>query len=100
MTTKAQTNPYDDIFGKSESAPASVPKPKNQPTSTQSESEPPPKKEAAASDVKMSTYRLTESDYRLLKGLAARDGMKLNDIIYEALRQYCKGRGVELTGSV
>lgn len=42
------------------------------------------------------TLRLHPDDHLAVKQLALRDKRQMNDLIYEALRLYCKSRGVQL----
>jgi hypothetical protein len=47
-------------------------------------------------DTQPTTLRLHPDDHLEVKQLALRDKQQMNDLIYEALRLYCKTRGVTL----
>lgn len=47
-------------------------------------------------DTQPTTLRLHPDDHLEVKQLALRDKRQMNDLIYEALKLYCKSRGVQL----
>lgn len=49
-----------------------------------------------AKEKQLTTFRMHPDDHHELKQLVARDKVQMNDLIYEAVRLYCKSRGVVL----
>ena len=47
-------------------------------------------------ETQQTPLRMHPDDHHELKQLAARDKVQMNDLIYEAVRLYCKTRGVNL----
>lgn len=54
------------------------------------------KKKRMSDDIFQTTVRITVETHRKLRELAIYDGVKINDIINEALIMYCDKRGVRL----
>lgn len=57
----------------------------------------PPKADKA--EVQMTTIRLDPDDHLQVRQLALRDRMPMNELVMLALREYCKKRGVKLSGA-
>lgn len=57
-----------------------------------------PKKESKP-DVQTTTIRLDPDDHLAVRQLALRDRMKMNELVFVALKEYCARRGVKLQGT-
>lgn len=56
-----------------------------------------PKQEVKA-EVQTTTIRLNPDDHLAVRQLALRDGQKMNELVFVALKEYCSRRGVKLQG--
>lgn len=54
------------------------------------------KKPRESGDTIQTSFRTLVENHRKIRELALRDGVKMNDLINEALRMYCDSRGVRL----
>ena len=56
-----------------------------------------PKQEVKA-EIQTTTIRLNPDDHLAVRQLALRDGQKMNELVFVALKEYCAGRGIKLQG--
>jgi|GEM_PF-2111263 len=57
-----------------------------------------PKKEVKT-EVQTTTIRLDPDDHLAVRTLALRDKMKMNELVFVALKDYCQKRGIKLHGA-
>lgn len=93
----SKTNPFADIMNDTpaEKSVVSVPAPKapaHEPEAKRGRGRP----AGPQKDTQPTTLRLHPDDHHEVKQLALRDKRQMNDLIYEALKLYCKTRGVTL----
>ena len=58
-----------------------------------------PKRVEPKPDLQMTTIRLDPDDHLAVRTLALRDKMKMNELVFVALKDYCAKRGIKLQGA-
>lgn len=94
------------LAGATQPPPATAPKPVGPvPVVAEVKTEAPVKRgkgrpaKAEKTEVQMTTIRLDPDDHLQVRQLALRDHMPMNELVIVALREYCKKRGVKLSGA-
>jgi predicted HicB family RNase H-like nuclease len=95
----SKMNAFGSFIG--EHVTASVPltsKPEPKQTTAAKRSVGRPRK-AIKPDVQTTTIRMDPADHTAVRTLALRDKVAMNDLVFTALKEYCKKRGVLLAGA-